>query len=45
MINKVIRKNFNKSQINFFSNINLNLRPAELEPENYYKITRLYEKG
>ena len=44
MINKSIKKLFNKNKINSISNLNLNLRPSNISPEIYYRITELYEK-
>ena len=45
MINKTINKVLNKKKIKRISNLNLMLRPSELSPETYYKITELFEKG
>ena len=36
MINKVIKKNFKANQIKSIFKLNLNLRPAELKPEDYF---------
>lgn len=44
MVNKNIRKILNKEQINKIDSLDLNLRPSELKPEIYYKITELIEK-
>ena len=45
MINKSIKEFFNeKIEINSISNLNLNLRPSNINPEIYYRITELYEK-
>ena len=43
MINKNIRKLF--LDLKNVSFLNLNLRPSEISPEIYYKITNLYEKN
>ena len=45
MINKTINKVLNKKKLKRISNLNLMLRPSELSPETYYKITELFEKG
>ena len=45
MINKNLKKLFNKHQIIKLSNINFKLRPAEIKPEIYYRITKIYEKN
>jgi 16S rRNA (adenine1518-N6/adenine1519-N6)-dimethyltransferase len=44
MINKSIKKIFNSNQINKLLNLNLKLRPANIKPEIYYRITELFEK-
>lgn len=44
MINKNIKKLLNEEEIKKIFKIDLNLRPAELKPDLYYKITELYEK-
>ena len=45
MINKNIKKLFNKKDFDYIAkNIKLNLRPSELRPEIFYKITEFYEK-
>lgn len=43
MINKNINKILSKKQINTISDLNLNLRPSDIKPEIYYKITELFE--
>ncbi len=43
MINKNIKKLLNKDKIAKISNLNVNLRPADISPEIYYKITELLE--
>ena len=45
MINKSLKKILDKNQIKSLSNLSLNDRPANLEPELYYKITELFEKS
>ena len=42
MINKNIKKILNESEINKLK-IKINLRPADLSPEIYYKISEVYE--
>ncbi len=44
MINKNIKKILYEDEINEISNFKMNLRPAEIKPEIYYKITELFEK-
>ena len=44
MINKSIKKILSKKDILLINNLKLNLRPAEIEPEIFYKIAKLYEK-
>jgi 16S rRNA (adenine1518-N6/adenine1519-N6)-dimethyltransferase len=44
MINKNIKKILSKKNILSINNLKLNLRPAEIEPEIFYKIAKLYEK-
>tara|TARA_B100000242_G_scaffold20088_1_gene12192 strand:+ start:130 stop:912 length:783 start_codon:yes stop_codon:yes gene_type:complete len=44
MINKRIKKILNKDQLNKIDGLKLNLRPAQLSPETYYKITQLFEE-
>ena len=43
MINKSIKKIIEKNEIKKIENLNLNLRPEQLHPDIYYKITELYE--
>ncbi len=43
MINKNIKKILNLKQIKKIASLDLNLRPAEISPEIYYKITELFE--
>ena len=45
MINKNVKKIFKNEMKNKIKFLNLNLRPSEIEPKIYYKITRLYEKN
>lgn len=44
MIKKNLQKLLNNKKINLITNLNLNLRPEDLSPDTYYKITRLYER-
>jgi len=44
MINKNIKKLFTQKQINSLNQLDMKSRPTELNPEMYYKITKLYEK-
>ena len=44
MINKNIKKILSKKNILSINNLKLNLRPAEIEPEIFYSIAKLYEK-
>ena len=44
MINKNIKKIFNKDELNLIKDLNLNSRPSDLKPEKYYEITELFEK-
>ena len=44
MINKNIKKILNAQQIEKIENLNCELRPAEIEPQTYYKITEVYER-
>ena len=43
MINKNLKKILSTDEINKLSNLRLNSRPSEINPEIYYKITELYE--
>ena len=45
MINKSIKKILNEDQIQKITGLNTNLRPSDLSPEIYYKITDLVEKN
>ena len=45
MINKSIKKVLDENQINTISQLNLKMRPAEIKPDIYYKITELIEKN
>jgi 16S rRNA (adenine1518-N6/adenine1519-N6)-dimethyltransferase len=45
MINKNIKKILNNSKIKLIDGLKLNLRPSEIKPEIYYKITELYEEN
>ena len=44
MINKNIKKILSKKKIESIDGLKLHLRPANLKPEIYYKITELFEK-
>ena len=44
MINKSIKKIIDEDKIKKILNLNIKLRPSELKPEIYYKITELYER-
>ena len=43
MINKSIKKIIKNSKIQKIGNLNLKLRPEQLDPDIYYKIAELYE--
>ena len=45
MINKSLRKIFKENEIKKIKEIKTNLRPADLKPELYYKITELFEQN
>ena len=45
MIKKNIKKILTKKQINKIPDLKLNLRPSNLKPDIFYKITELYEEG
>ena len=45
MINKNIKKILKNSKIKLINGLKLNLRPSEINPEIYYKITELYEEN
>ena len=45
MINKSLKKILNPKQLNMLDQLNFNLRPSEVKPEIYYKITELTEKS
>ena len=45
MINKSIKKLLNKNQIAKLLDLKLDLRPNQIKPEMYYKITEIYEKS
>ena len=44
MINKNIKKILSNEEIKIIQGLDIKMRPAEIEPETYYKITELYEK-
>jgi 16S rRNA (adenine1518-N6/adenine1519-N6)-dimethyltransferase len=43
MINKNIKKILNNEQIENITGLKVNLRPADIKPEIYYKITEIFE--
>ena len=45
MINKNIKKILNSKKIKKIPNLQVNLRPSNISPEIYYKITELYEES
>ena len=44
MINKNLKKVLNKKKIEKIPFLNTNLRPSEIKPEVYFKITEIYEE-
>ena len=44
MVNKNINKILKKDDVKKIKNLNLNLRPSELKPEIYYKISEFIQK-
>ena len=44
MINKTMKKIFNKNNLDSIKDLNLKSRPSNLKPEKYYEITELFEK-
>ena len=44
MINKNIRKIFNEFDLKIIKELDLNIRPSEVSPDIYYRITELFEK-
>ena len=44
MINKNLKKIFNKKQLDSIEDLDLKARPADLRPEKYYEITEIFEK-
>ncbi len=44
MINKSIKKVLNNDKIKKLPDLQINLRPSDIKPEFYYRITELYEK-
>ena len=44
MVNKSLKKILNSDEINKILDLKMNLRPSELKPDIYYKITELFEK-
>ena len=43
MINKTMKKIFNKDKLNLIKDLNLKSRPSDLKPEKYYEITKIFE--
>ncbi len=43
MINKNLQKILSKEKIQSIKNLKINLRPSDIKPDLYYKITELYE--
>ena len=43
MIKKNIYKILDERKIKLIKNLNLKLRPSNIEPDVYYKITKLFE--
>ena len=44
MINKSIKNLLNEQQLKLIQNLNFSLRPEEISPDIFYKITELFEK-
>tara|TARA_B100000674_G_C37165812_1_gene613009 strand:- start:190 stop:429 length:240 start_codon:yes stop_codon:yes gene_type:complete len=44
MINKSLNKLLKRKEIDMLKNLDTSLRPAEIEPELYYKIVEIIEK-
>ena len=44
MINKNLRKILGSKKIKSIHSLDMNLRPQDLSPDLYYKITQLFEK-
>jgi 16S rRNA (adenine1518-N6/adenine1519-N6)-dimethyltransferase len=44
MINKNIKKILNKEKLDKIPDLELNIRPSDINPDLYYKITELYEE-
>ncbi len=44
MINKSLKKILTNKEINNLSGLNVNLRPENINPEIYYKITEIFER-
>ena len=45
MINKNIKKILDDNKIERISGLRVNLRPSDVSPEIFYKITELFEKN
>ena len=44
MVNKKIKNILSESEIKKIRELKLNLRPSNLKPEVYFKITQIFEK-
>ena len=44
MINKAIKKIFNKKKLSTIKNLNFSNRPSEIKPEKYYELTEFFEE-
>ena len=44
MINKSLKKIFTDKEIKSIPSLKENLRPTEVDPETYYKITEIFER-
>ena len=44
MINKNLKKILNINEIDLIQDIKMFLRPSEISPDIYYKITEIFEK-
>ena len=44
MINKSLNKLLKRKEIDMLKNLDTSLRPADIEPELYYKIVEIIEK-
>ncbi len=44
MINKAIKKIFNKKELKSIKDLNLSSRPSEIKPEKYFELAKLFER-